>query len=40
MIYFDQQNNRYWVRVSKTEEQMKAHFKGLIPYFDINVNVK
>jgi hypothetical protein len=25
--YFDQQYNRYRVRDSKTEEQIKAHFK-------------
>jgi hypothetical protein len=37
---FDQQYNRYRVSVSKTEEQIKAHFKGLVAYFDINHNLK
>jgi hypothetical protein len=37
---FDQQYNRYRVSVSKTEEQIKAHFKGLVAYFEINLNLK
>jgi hypothetical protein len=31
--------NRYRVNVSKTEEKIWAHCKGLVSYFDINLNV-
>jgi hypothetical protein len=30
----------WWISVLKTEEQIKAHFKGLVAYFDINLNLK
>jgi hypothetical protein len=38
-LRFDQQYNRHRVSVSKTEEQIKAHFKGLVAYFVINLNL-
>jgi hypothetical protein len=37
---FDQQYNRYRASFSKTGEKIGFHFNGLVPYLDINLNLK